>query len=165
MFLSNFQLSAALMLILYIPFHIFEEAAGNFPKWMSDHRWTPDRLSYGHWMASNLFLFYPLLVAALLLDLLCGVRFLGGGILVWGIINFFEHLAYTFLDRRMSHGLPTGALFAADAVLGFTSFSREYGLSAGFAGLSVLAGIVLFFLPILLNIKLHDRFKKYFSEK
>ena len=30
-----------LNLIIYIPFHLFEEAVGDFPKWMYEHKWLP----------------------------------------------------------------------------------------------------------------------------
>lgn len=28
-------------LVIYIPFHLFEEAVGDFPKWMYEHKWLP----------------------------------------------------------------------------------------------------------------------------
>lgn len=152
-----------LILVLYIPIHIAEEAAGNFPAWMRRHKWTPDQLSYSHWMAGNLFLFYPLLLAAFLLYLFCGIRFLGGGILIWGIVNCVEHLAYTVHDRKKSPGLFTGLLFGADSAAGLLSFSRQSCFDTGFLTASIVSGIVLFFVPILLNMVFHDPLKRYFN--
>ncbi len=161
--MTETQIFIMLILVLYIPIHISEEAAGNFPSWMRRHKWTPDQLSYSHWMAGNLFLFYPLLLAAFLLYLLCGVRFFGGGILIWGIVNCMEHLAYTVHDRKKSPGLFTGLLFGADSAAGFLSFSRRSGFDAEFLIASIITGIVLFSVPILLNMVFHDRLKLHFN--
>lgn len=152
------------LLILYIPFHISEEAAGNFPDWMRRHNWMPDPLSYGHWLASNLFFFYPLLLAAFLLYLFCGIRFLGGGILIWGIVNCLEHLAYTIRDRKKSPGLFTGLLFAVDSAAGLLCFSKQNGFGVGFLTASIITGIVLFSVPILLNMVFHDPLKRHFQQ-
>ena len=48
-----------LNLIIYIPFHLFEEAVGDFPKWMYEHKWLPYHMTHGHWMANNIFIYYP----------------------------------------------------------------------------------------------------------
>jgi hypothetical protein len=34
----------ALIIIIYFPFHLFEESVGNFPNWMKEHKWTPEKL-------------------------------------------------------------------------------------------------------------------------
>ena len=44
-------------LAIYLPFHLFEEAVGDLPKWMYEHKWLPYHMTHGHWMANNLFLF------------------------------------------------------------------------------------------------------------
>ena len=38
-------------LVIYLPFHLFEEAVGDFPKWMYEHKWLPYHMTHGHWMA------------------------------------------------------------------------------------------------------------------
>lgn len=43
-------------LVIYMPFHLFEEALGNFPKWMYEHKWLPYHMTYGHWMSNNIFI-------------------------------------------------------------------------------------------------------------
>ena len=30
-------------LVIYLPFHLFEEAVGDFPKWMYEHKWQIGR--------------------------------------------------------------------------------------------------------------------------
>ena len=49
-------------LAIYLPFHLFEEAVGDFPKWMYEHKWLPYHMTHGHWMANNLFIYYPMLL-------------------------------------------------------------------------------------------------------
>ena len=81
----NIQTFIILNLAIYLPFHLFEEAVGNFPKWMYEHRWLPYHMTHGHWMANNLFIYYPIILVAAVLFLLderfacCGI-----GVLVWG---------------------------------------------------------------------------------
>ena len=54
-------------LIIYMPFHLFEEAIGDFPKWMYEHKWLPYHMNHGHWMANNIFIYYPLLLISIAL--------------------------------------------------------------------------------------------------
>lgn len=108
------------IVLCYIPFHLFEEALGNFPAWMFQHRWMPTQLTYGHWMAGNVFFYYPLLVGGILLYRLGGKRFLwaGTGVLLWGVFNFLEHTIYTIIDSQVSPGFYTGFILLIIAILG-----------------------------------------------
>ena len=60
-----------LNLIIYIPFHLFEEAVGDFPKWMYEHKWLPYHMTHGHWMANNIFIYYPMLLLAVFIYIFC----------------------------------------------------------------------------------------------
>ena len=51
-------------LAIYMPFHLFKEALGNFPKWMYEHKWLPYHMTNGHWMSNNIFIYYPMLLLA-----------------------------------------------------------------------------------------------------
>ncbi len=33
-------------LVIYLPFHLFEEAVGDFPKWMYEHKWLPYHMTH-----------------------------------------------------------------------------------------------------------------------
>ena len=100
-------------LVIYLPFHLFEEAIGDFPKWMYEHKWLPYHMTHGHWMANNLFIYYPMLLISVFLFVFINqfVCF-GVAILIWGIINFGDHFFYTIKDRKISPGLITGTLFS-----------------------------------------------------
>lgn len=159
MTLTNFIL---LNLVLYMPFHLFEEAIGDFPKWMFEHKWLPYHMTHGHWMANNIFVYYPMLLISVFLfmvseEFLC----FGVAVLIWGVINFGDHFFYTIKDRKISPGLITGILFLINSVLGL----RTFFLSECFSGLHLVLGIliggVLFGLPIGLCVVTYKFFERY----
>lgn len=155
----NFTL---LNLIIYIPFHLFEEAVGDFPKWMYEHKWLPYHMTHGHWMANNIFIYYPMLLSVALIyifneKLLC----FGVGILIWGLINFGDHFFYTIKDKKVSPGLITGFIFLITSVWGL----RFYVLSDDYLTLHLIIGIfiggLLFGLPIGLCVVTYKFFDKF----
>lgn len=36
-------------LVIYLPFHLFEEAVGDFPKWMYEHKWISCFTKENNW--------------------------------------------------------------------------------------------------------------------
>ena len=151
-------------LVIYLPFHLFEEAIGDFPKWMYEHKWLPYHMTHGHWMANNLFIYYPMLLISVFLYVFNGKLIcFGVGILIWGIINFGDHFFYTIKDKKVSPGLISGTLFLVNSVLGL----RNYILSNSFAVPQLVVGIliggVLFGLPIGLCIVLYKFLDNYFK--
>ncbi len=153
-----------LNLVIYLPFHLFEEAIGDFPKWMYDHKWLPHHMTHGHWMANNLFIYYPMLLISVFLFIF-NQKFVcfGVAILIWGVINFGDHFFYTIKDRKVSPGLISGVLFLVNSVLGL----RNYFLSDLFSVYQLIAGIliggVLAGLPIGLSVAFYKFFDKYFK--
>lgn len=153
-----------LNLIIYLPFHLFEEAIGDFSKWMFEHRWLPYHMTHGHWMANNLFIYYPMLLASTFLFLINDrFTFFGVGILIWGIINFGDHFFYTILDKKVSPGLITGILFLINSILGLRNFFLSNNFSVLHLVLGILIGALLFGLPIGLCIVTYRFFDKYFK--
>lgn len=153
-----------LNLVIYMPFHLFEEAAGDFPKWMYTHKWLPYHMTHGHWMANNIFIYYPLLLIAAVLFLTSKTfAFMGAGIMVWGIINFLDHFFYTIKDRKVSPGLITGTLFLANSAAGLLKFYQQgFTLTGMVAG--IITGIILFGLPMGLCIITYNFFEKMCSQ-
>lgn len=152
---------AVATLVLYIPFHFFEDALGNFPETMYRHGWIPERITYGHWMANNVFFYYPTLLAGLsLYALFPDLVFLGLGILIWGILNTLDHLFYTLKDRKLSPGLFTGFIYLAVSICGLISVKDR--LSAMLVALSLVAGVFYGFFPILCCMKFNKRFRAIF---
>lgn len=152
------------IILIYIPFHLFEEAMGNFPKWMKEHKWIPENITYGHWMANNIFFYFPLLLIAFLVYYYDENKFMfiGVGILFWGIINCFDHLVYTIIEQRISPGIFTGFIFGAVSIIGLTKLYLNGELTLILFILSVISGFVYAFLPIVESILFHKKFRKIF---
>lgn len=153
-----------MILFIYMPFHFLEEAIGDFPKWMYKH-WTPMHISYGQWMANNIFIFYPLLVISYLVYHfnLGTLSFLGGALLWWGIINGGEHIFYTIKDRKVAPGLLTGCIYIIDAILGMKAFYDSGMWSMINLALSIVVGGILFGLPCYLAKKVGTVFAAKFG--
>jgi len=151
-----------LTLVIYMPFHLFEEAVGDFPKWMYEHKWLPYHMTHGHWMANNIFVYYPLLLLSVCLYIIAPqYTFLGVGIFIWGMINFGEHLFYTIKDKKISPGLITGTLLLVCSVCGLRSFilSNHYFIPDLIIG--IIIGGVLFGVPIGLCVVMYQFFERY----
>lgn len=143
-------------------YHLFEEAIGDFPKWVFEHKWLPYHMTHGHWMANNIFNHYPLL----LLDVFLYVHyknmiFCDVAILVWGIINFGDHFFYTIRDRKISPGIITGTLFLVNSIMGLRLYILSDNFSMGYLTTGILIGGVLFGLPIGLCIVTYKFFDRH----
>ena len=158
----NIVFYVLLNLAIYMPFHLFEEAIGDFPKWMYEHKWLPHHMSHGHWMANNVFVYYPPLLVSVLLFLVSpSLVCFGIGILVWGVINFGDHFFYNIKDKKVSPGLITGIIFLINSGLGLRTFILSNNFSVLQLLLGILIGGVLFGAPIGLCVVTYDFFEKY----
>lgn len=158
----NMMFFIFLNLVIYLPFHLFEEAVGDFPKWMYEHKWLPFHMTHGHWMANNVFIYYPMLLISFFLfafnnKLVC----FGAAILIWGIINFCEHFFYTIKDGKISPGLITGILFLVNSIWGLINYFVSDFFSVFQLITGILIGGVLFGLPIGLCVVFYKFFDKY----
>jgi hypothetical protein len=108
------------LVVLYVPFHLLEEAIFNFPLWMYGHYNLPKPLSYPHWLINNSLFFITLLIG-LLIFFKDKSKFLlfGFGILIWGFMNSMEHIVFSILDYKLSPGFYTSLLFLFIFILGF----------------------------------------------
>ncbi len=151
-----------LNLAVYLPFHLFEEAIGDFPKWMYEHKWLPYHMTHGHWMANNLFIYYPMVLLSSFLFTL-GKHFacFGVGVLIWGVINFGDHFFYTVKDKKVSPGLITGVVFLINSVFGLKTFVLSDLYSAAHLAAGIVIGGILFGLPIGLCVLTYKFFDKY----
>lgn len=153
-----------LNLVIYMPFHLFEEAIGDFPKWMYEHKWLPHHMTHGHWMANNIFVYYPMLLVSVFLFMInkSFVCF-GIGVLVWGIINVCDHSFYTIKDKKVSPGLITGILFFINSAFGLRNYVLSDAFSVPRLVIGILIGGILFGLPMGLNVIVYNFFDKYFE--
>jgi hypothetical protein len=152
------------ILVTYIPFHLFEEALGNFPAWMQAHHWLSNLLTYGHWMAGNIFFYFPLLLAGVFLYRLAGERFLfaGVGVLLWGILNFLEHGIYSIIDLKVSPAMFTGIVLAGIGAFGLNKLKQLNKFSFRVMAPSFLIALFYAGFPIFLQIVFSPVFKKIF---
>ena len=117
---------AAAVLLVYTLLHIHEEAAGALHLWMGEN-WGVTGISFGRWLFHNAVFFTPVLMAGLFVHLLepDRLRVIAVAILIWGLLNFFEHFIFTIINFSYAPGLFSGFLFAALAVLGVLRLIRE----------------------------------------
>jgi hypothetical protein len=90
-------------------------------------------------------------------------NFMGIGILVWGLINFLDHLIYTILDRKISPGLFTGLIYFIVFLLGLFSLCKSYTPNIMFIIMSVIMGMLYAFVPVLLSVLISKKFKIIFK--
>ena len=150
-------------LAIYMPFHLFEEALGNFPKWMYEHKWLPYHMTYGHWMSNNIFVYYPMLLLATFIFVIGeeNCTCFGIGIIMWGFINFGDHFIYTIKDKKLTAGLITGTLFLINSIFGIRCFLSSELFSVPQLILGILIGGVLFGAPIGFCVVIYNFFKRF----
>ena len=152
-FLRNieFKYFPIIVMIIYVPFHLLEEAQGNFPVWMSAQYNLPKVLSYHHWLINNGFFFITLL-AGLLMFISNKTRFLvfGIGILFWAFINSIEHILFTVIDLKPSPGFYTALLFLIISSLAVAKLYFDKSLNFKLILQSILVGIGYWIIPIIM---------------
>lgn len=122
----DFKYFPLAVIIVYVPFHLFEEALGNFPQWMFEHYGLPQALSYPHWLINNSFFLIILLIGLIIYNK-NRVRNLafGIGILLWALMNSIEHIVFSLADLKIAPGLFTALLFLIIALLGLIKLKQE----------------------------------------
>lgn len=153
------------VLIVYIPFHLFEEAMGNFPLWMKEHKYTPIKISYGFWMAGNLFFYYPLLLICAFTYFFTKDSFIFAGlaVLFWGGLNFFEHLFFTIKDRKISPGFFTSIIFLIICTAGVHRAYQLDLITPVTVLLSVVIAVICAVLPAPMQKYLGNKLWKNFN--
>lgn len=136
-------------LLAYVTLHLLEEGIFGFPAW-AQHRWGIPNYTVTRWLIHNgYFTFF--LVAGYFVFRADKERFLpaGLGILIWGLLNSLNHIAFSALFLEYSPGLVTGLVFLAFAVLGLRKVREMGKLSRGLILLSILSGFSYWGLPML----------------
>ena len=153
------------VVLLYMPFHLLEEALGNFPSWMKAHGYTPIKKTYGFWMAGNIFFFYPLLLCCALVYHFIGNQAIvfGVSVLFWGVVNFLEHLFFTVKDRKIAPGLFTGLIFVLIAIGGIFKVQAMGLLNIGVIALALVIAVFCLAVPAPLQKYVGNRLWKNFD--
>ena len=145
----EFKYFPIIAIIVYVPFHLLEEARGNFPLWMSSHYNLPKVLSYPHWLINNGF-FLITLLAGVFVFMSNRVRFIsfGIGVLVWAFMNSIEHILFTIIDLKTTPGFYTALLFLILSSLGGAKLYFDNSLNFKLILQSILVGIGYWVIPI-----------------
>ena len=144
----DFRVFPILILVLYVPFHILEEALNGFPEWMSKQYGLPIVLSYPHWLINNSFFFITLTIGLYFFLKSEKYLFMGVGILIWSMMNGLEHIVGSILTSGIVPGFYTGILFIVISIIGFSKLKHESGLTMKLLIVSFLFGLLYWFIPI-----------------
>jgi len=138
------------VIILYVPFHLLEEAFNNFPLWMAEHYNFENPLSYPHWLINN-FIFLIVLLTGLIIFNRNRTRNLpfGLGILIWAFINSIEHIVFSIIDFKISPGSFTSILFLVVATIGLIRLKQDKLLSLPTVLKSILIAMGYWIVPII----------------
>lgn len=107
-----FKYFPLMIILVYAPFHLLEEAWFNIPQWMFEHYKLPQPLSYPHWLINN-FVFLVVLVAGLMIFFKNPQknRTFGVGIIFWALMNSMEHLVFSLYDLQLSQDFSLECFF------------------------------------------------------
>lgn len=151
----HFNYFPIVIILLYVPFHLIEEAYGNFPKWMAEHYGLPFPLSYPHWLINNMFFLAALLIGlSIYLSNTTKFRYFGAGIVLWGGMNSLEHIIFTVKDLQIAPGVFTGILFLFTAIVGLLHLKRHHFLNWIFVIKSIAIAILYWIIPFAFIISL-----------
>ena len=148
----NFKVFPISIMILYVPFHILEEALNGFPEWMSKQYGLPIVLSYPHWLINNSFFLFTLVIGLFFFLRNEKYLFLGIGILIWSMMNGLEHIVGSILTSSVAPGFYTGLLFLAVSTIGLVKLKYENKLTIKLLAISFLFGLLYWIIPFALIV-------------
>lgn len=159
----DFKYFPLALIIVYVPFHLFEEAIGNFPFWMFEHYKLPQALSYPHWLINNSFFFIILLIGLIIYNRnrIKNLAF-GIGILLWALMNSIEHILFTIIDIKIAPGLFTAFLFVLISILGLIKLKQEKILNPPLLFKSILIALSYWIAAFVLIMSLGSYLVKVF---
>jgi len=137
------------ILIIYIPFHLTEEAMGNFHLWMADFYQLSQPISFKHWLINN-GIFLLVLASGYFIYRKNSDKYLpfGIGILIWGFMNSLEHFTGSIISGALIPGFWTAVLFFACSVLAFIKIHKEKIVRRKKIIQSIIAGIVYWIIAL-----------------
>ncbi|MBN2260736.1 MAG: HXXEE domain-containing protein [Clostridiales bacterium] len=145
----DFKFFPIAVIILYVPFHLLEEAFNNFPLWMAEHYNFERPLSYPHWLINNLIFLIILLIGLFLYNRNRAKNLpFGLGILIWALLNTIEHIVFSIIDLRISPGSYTSILFLVVTLFGFLRLKQEKLLNFPIVLKSILIAMAYWIVPI-----------------
>ncbi len=149
-------------ILVYVLFHLTEEAVGNFPLFMHEN-WSIPNIGYARWLYHNMAIFLSVLLVGYFIFTINETKFLclGVGISLWGLLNFLEHVFYSFKNAAVSPGTWTSVLFVALFVTTVVLLRKQKRLSPKLMLLALGAAVVYWAIPIGIIMTLGDVFARY----
>jgi hypothetical protein len=152
------------LIVVYVPFHLLEEAIYNFPAWMFEHYKLPQALSYPHWLINNAIFLFVLLTGLIIYnrDRIKNLSF-GIAIVIWAFMNSMEHIAFSIIDLKISPGFYTALLFTVISIIGFVKLRVEKILTPALLLKSFLIAIAYWMISFLIIVVLGLYLVKLFA--
>jgi hypothetical protein len=137
-------------LLIYVTVHLLEEWLLGFPAW-AELRWGIPGYTVFKWLLHNVYFAFFLVVGYVAYRRKPQKwRAVGVGILVWGLLNFFNHLIFTLIFLELSPGLFTGLLFLLFAILGWQRLRETETVGWRLIVTSIVFGLLYWAVPIVL---------------
>jgi len=136
------------ILLIYVTLHLLEEWLFGFPAW-AEQRWGIPGYTTTKWIIHNVY-FAFFLVLGFVIYRINKDRFLplGLGIVIWGLLNFANHLVFTMIFLEYSPGLITSLLFPFLGILALRKARLAGQLSLRVSVLSVVCALIYWGLPM-----------------
>jgi len=159
----DFKYFPIMVIFIYVPFHLLEEAYLNFPLWMFEHYTMPKQLSYPHWLINNVIFLTGLIIGlTIFLKNKTKYLFFGFGILIWGFMNSMEHIVFSILDFKLSPGFYTSLLFLVVFAFGIKKLYQKKLISKGLVVKSIFIAISCWIVPIVIIVSIGNYLVKVF---
>jgi hypothetical protein len=135
-------------LLAYVTLHLLEEWLFGFPAW-AEQRWGIPDYTVIKWLMHNAY-FTLFLVLGYVIYRINKDRFLplGLGIVIWGLLNFANHLVFTAIFLVYSPGLITGTIFLFIGILALRKTRLAGQLSMRMTVLSIVCALLYWGLPM-----------------
>ena len=139
-------------LLAYVTIHLLEEGIFGFPVW-AESRWAIPNYTIAKWLLHNIYFIGFLAFGYFIYRNDREKRLpMGLGIIVWGLLNSFNHIIFSIIFMEYSPGLFTGLVFLIFSVLALRIVKEMGKLSVSLMALSVICGLLYWGVPITLFI-------------
>jgi len=135
-------------LLVYVTLHLLEEWLFGFPAW-AEQRWGIPDYTVLKWLMHNAY-FTFFLVSGYIIYRVNKEKFLplGLGIIIWGLLNFANHVVFSLIFLEYSPGLITSFIFLLLGILALRQAKIAGQLSTRVTLLSVLCALLYWDLPM-----------------
>jgi hypothetical protein len=162
---EQFTIFPIIAIILYTPFHLWEEYIGNYPLFLYTHYHLPKLLSYPHWLWNNGIFLATLIIGITiyLKDRKKNISF-GFAIVIWAFINSIEHIVNSIIDMKLSPGSYSAFGFLFLFVITIMMIAKHKYVTKNELKKSIVIALSYWIIPIALILSSGLIILKYFPE-